>query len=157
MGIFEFVRSAGEKLSGAEARAEAGREEAFQERRKGNELMQYVLAMGFSVDGLRIDFDDGIATVKGTVPDQSTRERIVLAVGNTQGVARVDDRMQVSTPAPEAVMYTVKSGDTLSKIAKVHYGDARKYPVIFEANQPLLKDPDKIYPGQVLRIPQSED
>ena len=89
--------------------------------------------------------------------DQSTRERIVLAVGNTQGVARVDDRMEVSAPAPEAVMYTVESGDTLGKIAKEQYGDASKYPVIFEANQPLLKDPNKIYPGQVLRIPPLDD
>lgn len=157
MGIFDFVRAAGEKLSGAEGKAEAEREEAFQERRKGNELMQYVIAMGFSVDGLRIDYDDGTATVKGAVPDQSTRERIVLAVGNTQGVARVDDRMEVSAPAPEAVMYTVESGDTLGKIAKEQYGDASKYPVIFEANQPLLKDPNKIYPGQVLRIPPLDD
>ena len=153
MGIFDFVRSAGEKLSGAEKKAEAEREEAFQERRKGNELMQHVIGLGFEVEGLRIDFDDGTATVKGSVADQSTRERVVLAVGNTQGVARVDDRMEVSAPAPEAVMYTVKSGDTLSGIAKQHYGDAGKYPVIFEANQPLLKDPNKIYPGQVLRIP----
>ena len=50
-------------------------------------------------------------------------------------------------------MYEVKSGDTLSKIAREFYGDAMKYPAIFEANKPLLSDPDKIYPGQVLRIP----
>ncbi len=54
---------------------------------------------------------------------------------------------------PEAKYYTVVKGDTLSKIAKASYGDAMKYPVIFEANKPMLKDPDKIYPGQVLRIP----
>ena len=45
------------------------------------------------------------------------------------------------------------SGDNLSKIAKKFYGDANKYPVIFEANKPMLKDPNKIYPGQNLRIP----
>jgi nucleoid-associated protein YgaU len=55
---------------------------------------------------------------------------------------------------PEAVFYTVKSGDTLSKIASEHYGSASKYPTIFEANRPMLSDPDKIYPGQVLRIPE---
>ena len=49
--------------------------------------------------------------------------------------------------------YTVEKGDTLSRIAKEMYGDAGKYPAIFEANKPMLKDPDKIYPGQVLRIP----
>ena len=56
-------------------------------------------------------------------------------------------------PEPEATLYTVQSGDSLSKIAKAHYGDASKYMIIFEANQPLLKDPNKIYPGQALRIP----
>ena len=77
-------------------------------------------------------------------------------MGNTQGVARVDDQLKVEKPAPEAVMYTVQPGDSLSKIAKAHYGDAMKYTVIFEANKPMLSHPDKIYPGQVLRIP-SED
>jgi nucleoid-associated protein YgaU len=61
--------------------------------------------------------------------------------------------MEVANPKPEATFYTVKKGDYLSKIAKEVYGDASKYNVIFEANKPMLKDPDLIYPGQVLRIP----
>ena len=96
----------------------------------------------------------------------------MLIAGNTYGVASVDDRLTVAgapaaaaspetaAPAPEAapepVYYTVVSGDTLSKIAKEHYGDAMKYPVIFEANRPMLEDPDKIYPGQKLRIPAQD-
>ena len=148
MGIFDFVKSAGAKLQ-----KDDGPDEAFLERRKGNELMQHVIALGFEVDKFRVDFDDGVATVKGKVSDQSIREKVVLAVGNPQGVAKVDDRLEVVEPAPEATMYTVKSGDTLGKIAKEHYGNAAKYPVIFEANRPLLSDPNKIYPGQVLRIP----
>jgi hypothetical protein len=155
MGIFDFVREAGEKLRKPEK--DDGFDEAFLERRKGNELMQHVIALGFEVDGFRVDFDDGVATVKGSVAEQSVRERVVLAIGNTQGVARVDDRMEVVTPAPEAVMHTVQSGDTLSKIAKEHYGDAMKYPVIFEANRPPLEDPNKIFVGQVLRIPPLEE
>jgi nucleoid-associated protein YgaU len=91
--------------------------------------------------------------VKGNVPDQASRERVVLAVGNTQGIARVDDRLTVAKEEPAGTFYTVKRGDTLSAIAKAHFGDAGKYPVIFEANKPMLSDPDKIYPGQVLRIP----
>jgi nucleoid-associated protein YgaU len=59
----------------------------------------------------------------------------------------------VAKAEPEATFYTVKRGDTLSGIAKAHYGNAGKYMVIFEANKPMLEDPDKIYPGQVLRIP----
>ena len=81
-----------------------------------------------------------------------------LAVGNTPGVGKVDDQLTVegggaAAAAPAANMYTVKKGDTLSAIAKAEYGDANKYPVIFEANKPMLKDANKIYPGQVLRIP----
>ena len=64
-----------------------------------------------------------------------------------------DDQLTVEAPAPEARFYTVVSGDTLSKIALSQYGNAAKYPVIFEANKPMLKDPNKIYPGQNLRIP----
>jgi len=62
----------------------------------------------------------------------------------------------VETPEPEAKFYTVVSGDSLSKIAKEYYGNAMKYPVIFEANKPMLSHPDKIYPGQVLRIPPQD-
>jgi nucleoid-associated protein YgaU len=81
---------------------------------------------------------------------------VILAVGNTVGIARVDDRIEVSAPEPEAQFHTVVSGESLSLIAKKYYGDAMKYPVIFEANKPMLTDPDKIYPGQVLRIPPIE-
>ena len=91
--------------------------------------------------------------VHGMVDDQAEREKVILAVGNVAGIARVDDRLETKKKAPESQMHTVVSGDTLSKIAKKYYGDAGKYPVIFEANKPMLKDPDKIYPGQVLRIP----
>lgn len=148
MGIFDFVKNAGARLE-----KDDGPDEAFLERRKGNELMQHVFALGFEVDKFRVDFDDGVATVTGTVTDQGLREKVVLAIGNTQGVARVDDRMEVVEPAPEATMYTVQSGDTLGKIARAQYGDGAKYPLIFEANRPLLTHPDKIYVGQVLRIP----
>lgn len=96
--------------------------------------------------------------LKGRVPDQATRERTIIAAGNNRGVAEVEDQLEVEEKVsrPSSTMYTVKSGDTLSKIAKAHYGDPMKYTQIFEANQPMLKDPDEIYPGQVLRIPPEE-
>ena len=155
MGIFDFVKGAGAKLGLGDDEKEKERQadEQLEERRKGNALMRHVMGLGFEVEKLRVDFDDGVATVTGQVGDQSTREKVVLAIGNTSGVARVDDRMEVVKSAPEAVMYTVQGGDSLSKIAKEQYGDAMKYTVIFEANKPLLTDPNKIYPGQVLRIP----
>ena len=96
------------------------------------------------------------ATVTGKAKDQATKEKAVLIAGNVEGIAQVDDQLEVAEKAPEAQFHTVVSGDNLSKIAKKYYGNAMKYPVIFEANKPMLKDPDKIYPGQVLRIPLLE-
>jgi nucleoid-associated protein YgaU len=153
MGLLDFVKEAGAKLSGKEAKREKAEAEAFEELRKGNTLMQHVFAMGLKIDEMKITYDDGIATIKGTCPSQEEKEKILLTVGNVAGVAQVDDRIVVEKPEPEATFYTVVSGDSLSKIAKAQYGDAMKYPVIFEANKPMLTDPDKIYPGQVLRIP----
>lgn len=156
MGIFDFIKDVGQKLTGRDDEKDA-QQEALEERMKGNTLMRHVMQLGLEVENLRIDYDDGVATVTGAAADQATRERVVLAVGNTAGVAQVDDRMSVEDPEPEATFYTVQKGDSLSQIAKEHYGDAMKYPVIFEANKPMLADPDKIYPGQVLRIPALDD
>jgi nucleoid-associated protein YgaU len=92
-------------------------------------------------------------TVSGVAADQATKEKVVLCCGNVEKVAAVNDMMTVATPADESKYYTVVKGDNLSKIAKQFYGDPNKYPKIFEANKPMLTHPDKIYPGQLLRIP----
>ncbi len=92
-------------------------------------------------------------TVDGVMPDQATKEKVLLCCGNVAGVAAVNDMLTVAASEPEAQWHTVVSGDNLSKIAKKFYGDPNKYPVIFEANKPMLTHPDKIYPGQMLRIP----
>jgi nucleoid-associated protein YgaU len=87
---------------------------------------------------------------------QEEAERIILSVGNTIGIAEVDTAgLIVNTPAAEAVMYTVKKGDTLWKIAEMHYGKGKgaKYTEIVKANSPPVKDPDLIQPGWVLRLP----
>lgn len=161
MGILDFVKDAGEKLglgSKKEGPSTSGAEvdEYVREQTKANALWHHVEDLGFDVQGLQVQFDDGTATLSGTSGSQEEREKVVLAVGNVNGVARVDDRLEVEESGPEAEFYTVERGDTLSAIARDHYGDASKYPIIFEANRPMLKDPDLIYPGQVLRIPASE-
>ena len=92
-------------------------------------------------------------TVSGVAADQATKEKVLLCCGNVHGVSSVSDLLTVKASAPEAQWHTVVSGDNLSKIAKKFYGDANKYPLIFEANKPMLTHPDKIYPGQMLRIP----
>jgi len=145
MGLIDFVVNAGAKLFGR------GKEEAAEE--KAAALTGFINKMGLEVEDLRVDVQKQLARVFGRTKSQEVREKVILAVGNTDGIAQVEDNLEVVNPEPEAVYYTVVSGDTLSKIAKTHYGDAMKYPVIFEANKPMLTDPDKIYPGQVLRIP----
>jgi nucleoid-associated protein YgaU len=152
MGLIEFVRDAGQKIFGADKATAAPADPAVQSKR-ASALEEHVRALGLQVENLKIKMADTTAHVRGKVADQATREKVVLAIGNTAGVSGVDDGLEVVAKAPEARYYTVRSGDTLSKIAKAQYGDANKYPTIFEANRPMLKDPDKIYPGQVLRIP----
>ena len=89
----------------------------------------------------------------GEVGDQATKEKIILAVGNAQGVGKVDEEITVAQVSDPAVFHTVVSGDTLWAISHKVYGDGSRYPEIFEANKPMLTNPDLIYPGQKIRIP----
>jgi len=153
MGLIDFVRSAGAKLFGADEAAAAPATDAGVQSKRAGALEEHVRSLGLAVEDLKIKVADHLAVVKGRVATQADAEKVILAVGNTTGIGQVDDRLEVTNPEPEAVYYTVVAGDNLSKIAKSQYGDANKYPAIFEANKPMLKHPDKIYPGQVLRIP----
>lgn len=136
MGVFDFVKDAGKKID------------------MYANLAKEVQGLGIKVENLDVQYNEGMAVVKGTVDSQADKEKIVLALGNVDGVVQVEDLLDVRNPEPEATFYTVQPGDSLSKIAKRHYGDAMKYMTIFEANKPMLTSPDKIYPGQVLRIPR---
>lgn len=165
MGLIDFVRDAGEKLFGR-GKAQAAMAEmkaapadpakiAAANAAAGDAILDYIKGQNLAATGLTVTFDgaSSTASVFGVAPDQATREKIVLCCGNVAGVAAVKDMMSVDRSAPEAQFYTVVSGDTLSKISKQFYGDANKYMKIFEANKPMLSHPDKIYPGQNLRIP----
>lgn len=157
MGLFSFIKNAGAKIFGGKTDAEKAAEAAAEELRvaeaAARKLEETISDLQLQVEGLNVHINDDLATVQGAAYDQATKEKVVLVVGNTEGIATVDDQMTVENPEPEAQFHTVASGDTLGKIAKKFYGNAMKYPVIFEANKPMLKDPDLIYPGQVLRIP----
>jgi nucleoid-associated protein YgaU len=165
MGLIDFAKNVGRKLGlghddpkqPPQAAAPGGptpqQVRELQDRKKAAALVKLVNDMGFHVDDLGVRVDDDKVTLTGKARSQEEKEKIVLLVGNVEGIGRVDDQMQAAAAAPEAQFYEVKSGDTLSKIAKQFYGDANKYNQIFEANRPMLKDPDEIYPGQRLRIP----
>ena len=165
MGLIDFVKEAGEKLFGR-GQAQAAMTEAKTDPDNaakvkaandaaGDAILTYIKSQNLSATGLTVTFDGAtsLVTVYGVAPDQATREKIVLSAGNVSGVGKVNDMMSVDQSQPEAKFYTVVSGDTLSKISKQFYGDANKYMKIFEANKPMLSHPDKIYPGQNLRIP----
>ncbi len=153
MGIFSFIKNAGAKVFGI------GKTTEEENVDKATGLTTAVTTLGFVVEGLSIEVDDDTAKIWGEADSQETKEKVVLVVGNTEGIASVEDNMTVLVveedveEVPVAQFHTVERGDTLGKIAKEYYGNAMKYPVIFEANKPMLSHPDKIYPGQVLRIP----
>lgn len=165
MSLLSFVKEAGEKLFGrgkaqaamTEAKSAPGDEAktAAANAAAGDAILEYIKSQNLSATGLTVTFDGATSTVSvfGVAPDQATKEKIALCCGNVAGVTAVNNMMTVDQSAPEARFYTVVPGDTLSKISKTHYGDANKYMTIFEANRPMLTHPDKIYPGQVLRIP----
>ena len=156
MGLLNFFKGVGEKIFGKEHEtpaAEPAKAAAVEPLRAGA-LLNHVKQLGLSYNKLTIKTKGDTVTIEGEVKSQEDAEKIALAVGNVEGVHVVDNQLVVDDPTPEATYHEVKSGDTLSKIAKEVYGDPMKYGVIFEANKPMLKDPDLIYPGQMLRIPQ---
>lgn len=160
MGVFSFIKGVGDKLfhhdQAAPAPAPGTPAPAPSAQDVANLLLKRVMALGLSIEGLSVNYnsDNDTATVNGTAKTQADREKAILAVGNvSEVVSTVVDNITVEAPEPESQMYTVKSGDNLSHISKQFYGDPNKYNKIFEANKPLLTSPDKIYPGQVLRIP----
>jgi nucleoid-associated protein YgaU len=147
VGIFDFVKSVGKKLG-------IGSEEAPP---SAEQLKKELDSHKLGTEKVEVEVKGDTAVIKGEVADQAAFEKAVIAVGNTLGISKVDaGAVQVAAaPARAPVFYEVKKGDNLWKIAEKHYGKGKgpKHTVIFEANKPMLKDPDKIYPGQVLRIP----
>lgn len=152
MGLFSFLKNAGSKIFGGAEEAAAPSVSAEELKAQREQALGNVISsLCLPIDNMSIDLNDDVVTVYGETTSQADKEKAILALGNVEGVAAVDDR--ISLVAPPATFYEVQSGDSLSKIAKEHYGDAMAYMTIFEANKPMLKDPNEIYPGQVLRIP----
>jgi nucleoid-associated protein YgaU len=136
MGLFNFWKTSGKDVAG---------------KPTTDALKKEVADLGLDANGLDITIVGDKVTIKGDAVSKEAREKIILAVGNVEGVAEVED-----DSADNAMFHTVEKGDNLSGIAKKTLGSANRYHEIFEANKPMLSDPDKIYPGQVLRIPQDD-
>lgn len=177
MGLFDFVKDAGEaltdKVTGGDSVDELTKTVEVSSERvdqlRGENISRKIASL--DIDGAAVDVNvkGSVAVLTGSTSSQEALEKIVLCAGNQFGIEQVDCQLRIDAPEnesgadsvaavpdsqPQATFYTVKSGDTLGKIAQEHYGSAGKYMDIFEANQPMLEDPDKIYPGQQLRIPQ---
>ena len=163
MSLISFLKEAGEKLfksapaaPAATASAAPAPGVAEMNEAAAVAIEKYIAAQNLTAQNLDVKFDGATQTVSvtGVAADQATKEKIVLCCGNVSGVAKVNDQLTVAASGEKpATFHTVVSGDTLSKIAKQVYGDANAYMKIFEANKPMLSDPNKIYPGQSLRIP----
>lgn len=145
MGLFNFVKEAGEKLWDAVSGGDD----------QSKKLQEHINKLGLpDSDKVNVDVKGDTVTLSGDAISQELKEKILVAAGNVAGITKVEDKVNVAQSAPEAELYTVKKGDTLSAISKQVYGNANEYNKIFEANKPMLTHPDKIYPGQVLRIPK---
>ncbi|MDW8845878.1 peptidoglycan-binding protein LysM [Erwinia sp. MMLR14_017] len=147
MGLFNFVKEAGEKLWDSVTGGDGDDQ--------SKKLKEYIDKLGLpGSDKVDVNVKDGKASISGDTLSQELKEKILVAAGNVAGITAVEDNVKVQQAATESKFYTVKKGDTLSAISKEVYGDAGKYNKIFEANKPMLSHPDKIYPGQTLRIPE---
>lgn len=146
MSIFSFVKEAGAKLIDLLTPGNAN---------AGENLKKHIEDVGLGNPNVHATVDGDKVTITGEVASQEEKEKIILAAGNIAGVASVEDQITVSGPVVEAATFVVvKKGDTLSAISLAVYGNANLYNKIFEANKPMLSHPDKIYPGQTLRIPK---
>jgi nucleoid-associated protein YgaU len=171
MGLISFIKDAGEKLfnhntaqaapapaaPAAPAAAPAAAAPSVQDlnAKAADAIRKFIETQNLGITGLAVAYDgsQGKVTLHGQAPTQEASEKVTLAAGNINSVTQVDNQLTVAAGADASQYHDVASGDTLSSIAKKYYGDANKYQKIFEANKPMLSDPNKIYPGQKLRIP----
>lgn len=141
-GLFDFVKDVGEKLGEGENVAEQIRN-------------KFVAEGNFNIPDLQINFLEGAVTLAGNAPTAEDKEKAVLFAGNFSNVEKVHADQLVAPDLSQEVQYhVIQAGDTLSKIANQYYGNANEYPKIVEANSGVIKDADKIYPGQKIRIPK---
>jgi nucleoid-associated protein YgaU len=144
MGLWNFIKTAGKAIGIGSAEA----------AEPADAIRAEIDSLGLDASGVEISVDGDKVKVTGSAVDQETREKIILAAGNVEGIAAVEEAVSVPDEK-EPVFHTVEKGDTLWAIASKYLGNGNRYPEIFEANKPMLSHPDKIYPGQNLRIPDA--
>ena len=163
MSVIDFIRSAGRLLTGTQGAGEPGapaQDRPAQDASKpapaapsAGDIKAELKRVGLPADDMDIKVDGDTVHIKGKADGAAMKQKLILASGNIAGIGKVQEEIEAEDDGAPAAFHTVKKGETLSKIAQDHYGAASKYPTIFDANKPMLSDPDKIYPGQVLRVP----
>ncbi|MFT5684046.1 MAG: nucleoid-associated protein YgaU [Myxococcota bacterium] len=169
MGLFDFARNIGKKIGLTDDEPDPKDDKAIKlaNQRRSITLTGEIKKLGLDIKNLKVAFAAGKAVIEGQAGSAQMVHKAVVALGNIEGVNQVNSRLTVLPPRrtateaapvavepPPPVLYTVKSGDSLSLISKALYGPIHLYPAIFEANQPMITDIDQIYPGQVLTIPE---
>ncbi len=163
--LFGFVKDIGRRVFNTDEDA-------------AEKIKEFINANNPGVKNLEVSYDDGIVKLSGECTSGEAHEKTVLMAGNCKGVKDVY-AAELTYPAPQAAtksapatgggpaeapdapgptdaeFYVIQAGDTLSKLAKKHYGNAMQYMKIFEANREVIQDPDKIFVGQKIRIPKA--
>jgi nucleoid-associated protein YgaU len=145
MGLFDFAKDVGRQLFDTDAEA-------------ADNIKQHLEIKLSGIKNLDVKFDDGVATICGDCVNEATRTSALLIAGDVKGVEKViADGLKFPEPKEEekekVEFYEIVRGDTLGGIAKKFYGKASLYTRIHEANKELIPDPNKIYPGQKIKIP----
>jgi nucleoid-associated protein YgaU len=161
MGLFSFVKEWGKKIFKSKEEEEAVDPTTSADVIAANQkaaVKAYIDKVGLNIANFDFTLDaQGTLTLMGECETKADYEKVALTAGNIAGISTVDNQMTIKAveteTEPDSSLYTVEKGDTLWEIAEKNYGNGSKYNVIFEANQPMIKDADEIYPGQVLRIP----
>ncbi|KAE9525779.1 peptidoglycan-binding protein LysM [Testudinibacter aquarius] len=145
MGLFDFVGNIGKKIFGKEEEASSA-------------VTQHISEDNPGVENVAVKVENGVAKIEGTAKDASALEKAILMAGNIAGITKVEAE-GVTIASGEALasddeFYVIEKGDTLWKIAEKAYGNGAKYTKIVEVNKEVIKDADKIFPGQKIRIPK---
>ncbi len=153
MGLFDFLKGRNKANNPTPPKPDVNTQ--MDEMIRSQKIMvikNTIASLGVNVQNLNVDYYDNTASVVGLVKSEDDKNAIINALNGIDGVFNVDDRIEVE--APQFDIYVVRKGDSLSRIAKQYYGDAMRYKEIFEANRDILDDPNKIFPGQELKIPR---
>lgn len=144
MGLLSFAKNIGKKLFNKEEDAPEKIKSHVEEDNPG-------------VNDLSVSIDNGVVSLSGEAKSAEAKEKAILLAGNIKGVNEVQfDNLSAPESTEKIEYYEIVSGDTLSAVAKKYYGSSSAYMKIFEANREVIKDPNKIYVGQKIRIPLNQ-